>query len=552
MATGTPAIHAFLKDYLRRYDTYERVARLASEKCEEELNYNGIRAMITFRAKPPEGLAEKLEQRQAKRREDYKDVDAVRADIPDLAGVRISLYFPNDRAAVERIIQRAFHVQQAVCFPKDRGSDQNGGGGSYIDDASNGTTTEGENERQTRRLGGYYADHYQVHLRPGTLIPRQSHYSNMQVEIQVASILMHSWSQVERDLVYKAPTGSPSQDELKILAGINGLVHIGEALLQKLQAAVEFRVSSSSQPFANQFELRSFLHTYLSQFPEIKRPVMGRVDVLLAVLQETHLNTAQSLTPKLKALDFPNRQLKGGLLYQRSNRPTTTTLPDISICIIDSILQTTPLNTPPTPSHPFTSQESTIYAESPLLYKSIIMLNSAIWLSELFRPFPTSSPYPYQSQYQFQSRPSHYPTSPTSPHPTPQKSSSLNLGPRTPTLTSELTVLYDLTLSGETWTQRVSFGRVCAVNSLWTWFATHEGREVRVAFGLSRLGLLREFWEDRRGWLGEARGAIDELARAVGGRVSGGERRERVGVENGERTERPERPERRRGVSWEY
>lgn len=47
-------------------------------------------------------------------------------------------------------------------------------------------------------------------------------------EIQVASLIMHAWSEVEHDLIYKPMQGTLSEEELSILDELNGLVLAGE------------------------------------------------------------------------------------------------------------------------------------------------------------------------------------------------------------------------------------------------------------------------------------------------------------------------------------
>jgi hypothetical protein len=78
------------------------------------------------------------------------------------------------------------------------------------------------------------------------------------VEIQVASVLMHAWSEVEHDLVYKPFTGNLSEGEFSILDEINGLVIAGEIALDRLKILTNAR---TSQHFSidNIYELNNFI-----------------------------------------------------------------------------------------------------------------------------------------------------------------------------------------------------------------------------------------------------------------------------------------------------
>ena len=83
--------------------------------------------------------------------------------------------------------------------------------------------------------------------RPRILKPNQKKYAEARVEIQVASVLMHAWSEVEHDLVYKPLQGTLSDEELAILDELNGLVLAGEIALERLQSAGNERVKQQER-----------------------------------------------------------------------------------------------------------------------------------------------------------------------------------------------------------------------------------------------------------------------------------------------------------------
>jgi len=162
-----------------------------------------------------------------------------------------------------------------------------------------------------QRFDGYYADHYRVRLEPSTLPEAQRHYGDSSVEIQVASVLMHAWSEVAHDLVYKPLSGVVSRDELNILDGLNGIVLSGEVFLERLQAAIEARVSRTGSTFSNQYELAAFLYDQLrTSIPTTAEaePVMGRVDILFRLLQAAELDRPDRLLPHLRDLDAETEQ----------------------------------------------------------------------------------------------------------------------------------------------------------------------------------------------------------------------------------------------------
>jgi ppGpp synthetase/RelA/SpoT-type nucleotidyltranferase len=206
-------IDAFVKNYEHELDYFTEVANLAQDKLDQALQDAGIKAVVSARAKRPNRLEKKLRKRGPKKH--YQTFRDIYDDIIDLAGVRVALYFPADRERVGEIIEGLFaSVRPAKHFPEDR--------------------DEGDSL-------GYVATHYLVHLRPDTLRKKELRYADTQVEIQVASVLMHAWSEVAHDLVYKPEKGRLTEEEAAILGKINDLVQEGESYLERLQAAIEGR-----------------------------------------------------------------------------------------------------------------------------------------------------------------------------------------------------------------------------------------------------------------------------------------------------------------------
>jgi ppGpp synthetase/RelA/SpoT-type nucleotidyltranferase len=101
---------SFIAQYRREYDFYYEVAQLVSQRCDSLATENGIRAIVTFRAKSPERLKEKLAQRNPDK--NYQSEVDIRADIVDLSGVRIALYFPGDRAKIAALLRTSFIVDR--------------------------------------------------------------------------------------------------------------------------------------------------------------------------------------------------------------------------------------------------------------------------------------------------------------------------------------------------------------------------------------------------------------------------------------------------------
>lgn len=291
-------VQRFIDDYKRQFQRFHDTAKICARQCETGLQQIGVRAIVTFRAKRPQALREKVIERSNVQR--YRTLEDIYADIHDLAGVRIALYFPGDRGETDRFIRTRFIVQEVRQSPSEPRPYQ----------------------KYEKKFTGYSATHYDVRLDPKTLAGEEKKCADTLIEIQVASVLMHAWAEVEHDLVYKAQYGNLSVDELAILDELNGLIIAGEIALERLQRALKARVSGSAKRFANPYQLAAFLYDAVrSGSPEAQgEPVIGRTDLLLAFL-------------RLAKMDRPARLRK----YLKQIRPDTEKAPVVEQ-LVDGIL----------------------------------------------------------------------------------------------------------------------------------------------------------------------------------------------------------------------
>lgn len=270
-------ISDFIRSYKQNMGRYETLAKTCAQLCERELKRAGFRVLVTHRAKRLDSLLAKIENRSKDRT--YGSVEEIYDDILDLAGVRIALYFPKDRDEVDAFLRNTFVVDQTKDFPQER----------------NRTTP------YPKRFPGYSARHYRLRLKAEAL-PFEKHYlTEYYIELQVGSVLMHAWAEIEHDLVYKSTPGLLSHDEYAILDELNGLMYEGEIALKHLQKAVKRRVNAEQKPFANHYELSSFLHDYLktSAWQNTRKIRLGRTDVLFRFLQMIDRHKASDLNPIL-------------------------------------------------------------------------------------------------------------------------------------------------------------------------------------------------------------------------------------------------------------
>ncbi|WP_434778907.1 GTP pyrophosphokinase [Neisseria sp. Ec49-e6-T10] len=230
-------INEFIKQYHKEYDFYQKFSSTIADKIESQLRDGGIKAIVTYRAKKPDTLKEKIKRRNAQKQ--YKSIEEIRNDIVDLSGIRVALYFPTDRTIVDEVINKLFSVNKRKVFPES-----------------------GYKPKYDKRFSGYWATHYRVCLKEDD--EDIERYADIAAEIQVASVLMHAWSEVEHDLIYKPHTGDLSKEELAILDEINGLVLSGEIALERLHAAMAQRAKKQNN-INNKYDLTNLLSHYVKE-----------------------------------------------------------------------------------------------------------------------------------------------------------------------------------------------------------------------------------------------------------------------------------------------
>ncbi|MEV0359068.1 RelA/SpoT domain-containing protein [Nocardia sp. NPDC050697] len=285
-------IDEFIDRYTREYDFYEQVSRKAANLLRAELKKEGVRCIVSNRAKSADRLEQKCRQRNNKKESGYQNVQEIFDDIVDLAGVRVALYFPGQRELVEGAIRRLFRVHATRFFPEQKRNEN-----PALD---------------SPRFSGYSASHFRAGLQRSTLSDNDKRYAHAKLEIQVASVFMHGWAEVEHDLVYKPQADNLSDEELAALDLLNGLAISAEIALESLQKAGERRVARDERKFSDHFELASHLLGLLDvEDRPIAQAGLGQIDVLFDFITRLNLDTPVALRGYVSAIhmDFEKRPL---------------------------------------------------------------------------------------------------------------------------------------------------------------------------------------------------------------------------------------------------
>lgn len=269
-------IEQFINEYEDQIKKFEELRDHIHKELEKELRISGIMAIVTSRLKDSKRLEAKLYQRNLENQ--YTSIEQIHKDIVDLIGVRVALYFPSDSEKVGNVIKEIFKIESTKTFPND----------------------QRKSSEYTRRFVGYCATHYRIF----DIKSNNSVFAKRnRVEIQVASLLMHAWSEVEHDLVYKKMQGNLTIDEHETLDEINGLVVAGEISLSRLQRIKELRIQSENIVFENHYLLASYIYDYFKMKTPSKLN-MGDTEFLFSFLKDINRLTPMKIKKDLDKIEL--------------------------------------------------------------------------------------------------------------------------------------------------------------------------------------------------------------------------------------------------------
>lgn len=270
-----------MEQFVKERQLYEDHRLLAEQKVKELIKQKGIMGIVSSRVKAPDRLREKLIKRDREEK-NYQTVDDIVRDIPDLIGLRVALYFPGDISNIGELLKQEFVIRKSKEFP------------ARVDDFDTcydqGFTAYKRRRYpgyDERRFDGYCAAHHHICL-PDP--PGETLEFNPIMEIQVASLLMHAWSEVEHDLAYKNKKGEVSREEYEVL---------DEIALQRLDQLSRRRIANA--PITTPYALQSFLEKWQDDHGRSGR-YLGNVEILFNLYSQKDMLTPEQVKAELEKL----------------------------------------------------------------------------------------------------------------------------------------------------------------------------------------------------------------------------------------------------------
>lgn len=199
---GQDTTSAILEEYKQCAGLYRDYALTLESLLQELLKQNGIHVhSISSRVKDEDSLAGKVSRAEGK----YSGLD----EITDLAGIRIITYFDDEVDAIADIVEREFAVDE-------------------------------ENSVDKRKLldpdrFGYLSLHYVVGLTERRAeLTEYARFKDCKAEIQIRTILQHTWAEIEHDLGYKSKQAIPKEVR-RSFSRLAGLLEIADREFAKIR-----------------------------------------------------------------------------------------------------------------------------------------------------------------------------------------------------------------------------------------------------------------------------------------------------------------------------
>ena len=256
-----------IEDYSQKKELYESFAEqiLTILKLVIEDEYPGIKiASYSCRAKTEESLRKKL------RKDKYNE----HSEISDLAGVRIITYSRKDIPLIEHIVQKSFciDVENSINKTSDLGYDK----------------------------VGYRASHYVVALGSDRIkLPENKKYNDLKCEIQITSLIAHTWSEITHEKGYKFEGKLPMDLERRknLLAGMLELADMEmDAYVEAFDGYVN-KIQNGMKQGGLDLEINSMsLEKYMTwKFSMIQPQIFRDIDSILKELKQFGLENIYQL-----------------------------------------------------------------------------------------------------------------------------------------------------------------------------------------------------------------------------------------------------------------
>ncbi|SMD34705.1 ppGpp synthetase catalytic domain-containing protein (RelA/SpoT-type nucleotidyltranferase) [Reichenbachiella faecimaris] len=259
--------------YTDQQETYEQACLTGKELLRQALHDEGIELLhVSHRVKSFESFYEKISR---------KKYSNPYADTEDICGLRVICFYINDLPRVGDIVGQTFQIQDSI---------------DKILDA------------ETDRFG-YRSNHYIVTLPKR---PEYNELSDLKIEVQTRTALMHTWAHIQGKLEYKKAEHTPRIFRRKLFQ-LSALLELADEQFQSLKLEKNlFRaaLTNSSAEFTPTTELNidtfmAFMELYFPNRRESYRySKLLMIELINCQLNFSHLISGYDLLKEhLKSIE---------------------------------------------------------------------------------------------------------------------------------------------------------------------------------------------------------------------------------------------------------
>lgn len=289
------------KYYEEHCGIYTLLGKSIENDMKQLLNESNISFYsVTNRIKEKQSFLDKI---------DRKGYDKPKEQIEDFCGIRIICYYQKDLKRIEeKVINAEFDVKESIDKTKEAGDDK----------------------------FGYRSNHYIVTIKKEWLkSPAYRSAKDLKIEVQVRTILMHSWADIEHKLAYKSEEQVPTQLRRK-LSQLSALLELADEqfqLIKNERDIIRGNAVKQNEEGDDYFDLEQPLNfdtlkAYLNyKFPEMMEYdsslgfVLSKInkiqinfnDIDLAV--EKSFSSLKDLADKLSWINNDVKEMKSPLLH---------------------------------------------------------------------------------------------------------------------------------------------------------------------------------------------------------------------------------------------
>jgi ppGpp synthetase/RelA/SpoT-type nucleotidyltranferase len=236
-------INKLTEEYNKLRPTYVSITDKVVLLLRELIKHDSIDIHnIEGRAKDVESFKFKIQRKSNKYLDPLKE-------ITDLSGIRIITYYQDDVEKVETLLKREFIIDKENSLDKGKLLNSN--------------------------EFGYRSVHYVLSLSEDRLkLPEWSKYKEIKIEVQIRTVLQHSWASISHSLQYKHEDDVPAELKRKLyrLAGLFELADEEYMDVRNRNKLIMTEIVATSSESSMNFEINLLtLSNYIDNSPEVKK-----------------------------------------------------------------------------------------------------------------------------------------------------------------------------------------------------------------------------------------------------------------------------------------